>query len=116
LYYRLKSDVAAKINFAIAVNGTASYAPIKYGLDCNNITLDAAGLQTELNKLTAFQTVADSVGTATQTVYWSWAFETNPLSDTVDTELGVASVKNNRSIYNMNITAIATQIAPEVMQ
>ena len=110
-------DVAAKMTFDFAVSGTASTAPIEYSLD-NSTWGDLDDLDTNLEVLNSMKSVAETNGTASQTVYWRWPYEASTdvydtSSNEADTALGTASAEGaSRSTYILTITATATQIAP----
>lgn len=115
-------DVAAKMTFDFAVSGNASTAPIEYsltGLDGSwgNLTT----LDTNLEALASMTSVADTTGTATQTVYWRWPYEASSTvygtsTNETDTDLGAASAlaaaTGNRTDYILTVKATATQILP----
>lgn len=114
-------DVAAEITFELVKSGTAGDVPIEYSLSNGSgaTYYDLAGLQTALNALPTMQTVAETTGAATQTVYWRWPYEASNAvygdsTNAADTALGVASAgAASRSTYILTITATATQITPE---
>ncbi len=113
------SDVAAKVEFAFSKTGAD--VPIQYCLgnfgEEDTIYNSLTALQNALNLLNKFKKVAETNGTATQTVYWRWPYEVGDgaglvASDEEDTELGQASAGASRTNYVLTITTTATQIAP----
>jgi hypothetical protein len=119
-------DVAAKMTFDFEASGSASTAPIEYSLDESNWG-DLTTLETNLEGLAQMESVAETDGTALQTVYWRWPYEqydsTDPelaAADEDDTDLGIASntafeADGNRTTYILKITATATQIEPDTL-
>lgn len=120
------SDVAAKVEFAFEVSGTAEGVPIEYSLkDFDDVTFVKAtdayetvgDLAAALNGLDKFKNleVAEAPAADTQTVYWRWSFEPTftGQDDAKDTVLGTTSASGaSRTDYILTVTATATQLTP----
>ncbi|MEL7567807.1 MAG: hypothetical protein AAGU27_23420 [Dehalobacterium sp.] len=113
------SDVAAKVEFAMTVGGTAVNVPIEYSLTedfaIKYETVNA--LEAALNALPAFTNleVAAASVADTQTVYWRWSYTPTftGQDNAGDTALGVTSAAGgSRTTYILTITATATQLTP----
>lgn len=100
-----KSDVDATYTLNFSVDNTAGI-PIEYSLDKTSWSTDISSINVPATA------IAKTSGTATQPVYWRWAFDgtvAGTSTDAADTALGIAAQTTAPSI-SVTVNGIFVQV------
>ncbi len=119
------SDVAAGVEFVFTKEDGSANVPMEFSLTSDfmqKYTLNELTEALKGNELGSFANLADASDTANNntqsTVYWRWPYEVNDELNEADTTLGkdsaAAAVDGSRTKYILEVTATATQLAPEI--